>query len=188
MDGTGRSGEAANMVHLCTFGGHEGEQMSPGHVYVTLFGGTDLKRRTVTQRFMDEQHSNGRGNQRAAFFLTIFGAASVQSPTLASEYVELMQSIRVGTITLKQWDDFASRYSLDRIDAGSFTLFGGFGAEEPSQDAELDDLAMHRHLGQIPDAAAGVLMLAIGQKGKARSLAVRTAVEAALSGAGQAIR
>jgi len=172
------------MVHFCVFGGYEAE-LSPGRkVYVTVFGGADLKRPPLASLVARYRQEAARLLlQRQCFFLTIFGGTSINWPTLAEEYVALMDGLRTSSLTLEEWDRGVVQVAGEGLPpTGSFTVFGSLNGDGvPPENKELDDLSLQRHMGQIPEAAVERLMLAIGQKGAPRLAAVRQAVAESLS-------
>lgn len=170
------------MFQFCMFGGHEGPLANePRKIYVTLFGGSELRVGTLASQIAAAR--NG-GFDRRYFFFTMFGGASLKLPTLADEYNDLLDALRTGVLNLDEWDRIAGHIAAyNRIYIGSFTLFGGFdGAELPGEDEEIDRLALCFQLGQINDAARKVLMSGIGQSGPQRAAVVRQAVSAGLMG------
>jgi hypothetical protein len=58
-------------------------------------------------------------------------------------------------------------------------MFGGFDERAiPSEDDEVDSLALQRQLGNIPDPAVQVLQYGIGQHGAERTATLRRAAAA----------
>ena len=170
------------MIHLCMFGGHGGE-LSPGkRLYLTAFGGAELKRPTIARQII-EQRRGGAVQPRSVFCITLFGATTIQAPTLAEEYLDLQDALRGGLFSLEDWDRaIAALGAANNLRIGSFTVFGGFdGAAVPDEDAELERLAVARQTGRISDDASHHLTLAIGEAGAHRPAAVRQAMGAALS-------
>ena len=55
------------------------------------------------------------------------------------------------------------------------------GDNLPSEDDELEDLALNRHLGYITEQASELLMQAIGQRGSSRGAVVRQAIAVAMA-------
>lgn len=167
------------MVHFSLFGGYEGLLEIGRTLYVTIFAGSEVRRPPLA-RLLVEQRQNGAGGLGRKVFLTVFGGAEVIWPTITEEYLALRDALRSGELELGEWD----RRSVQNgaIQAESFSLFGSFdGNKLPSEDKELDDLSMQRHLGQVPDAAVPMLMMGVGQNGMQRLTAVRQAVTAALA-------
>jgi len=170
------------MVHVSIFGGHEGE-LAPGRAfYVSIFGGSTLRRPAFATRLMQIKRYADEALKTQYFFFSLFGGAEVKWPTLAEEYLALTEALRSGGLTLEDWDRHSDRMGLAAaLQTGSFSLFGGSNTEKlPSEDEELDDLSRQRHAGAIGQDAAERLMLGIGQHNLQRLAAVRQAVAAAL--------
>lgn len=172
------------MFHFAIFGGNEGQLANGRTVHVTVFGSSSLTRMPTARHLAElgrQLETTGSGPHH--FFLTLFGGAEVIWPSLADEYLALHEAVRTGVLSLDQWDRLLARPgSAGVLRVASLTLFGGFDADVvPSEDKELDDLAVQRHLAQIPPKAMDLLMLAIGQKGVQRLAAVRQAVSAAFA-------
>ncbi len=164
------------MLHFCLFGGHGGS-MAPGRrLYITLFGACELKRPTLARMIM-EARENGKDfdPQRGCFFLTIFGGSGIKAPTMAEEYADMRDLLRSGAITHTDWERHASHLgSPPRI--GSFTLFGAFDGDVlPTEEEELDAIAIQQQLGDLSDRIGRDLMLAIGRPSSQRFQAVRRA-------------
>jgi hypothetical protein len=168
------------MIQATIFAGHDGRLRFDKWFYLTLFGGCDLFRPTMARRLLMQRQAQQQGRpiqQRKPFFLTIFGGVSIKSPTLAEEFIDFREMINSGMLTLEEWD--RSLALLDQDDGGiaSLTLFGGFDeCELPSENEEVDSLAVQRHLGNISDSAGQALQYGIGQHGAERSATVRRAV------------
>ena len=167
------------MVHICIFSGHEGQLRNEQKFYLTLFGGCDLVAPTIARQIMALQRAKETGHveRPRPFFLTIFGGVEIRVPTVAEEYLDLREMLTSGALTMEQLD--RSIPELDRAGAsvGSLTLFGGFDeCMLPKENKEIEALALHRHLGNIPEAAGGVLQYAIGQRQGERRFTVRRAL------------
>jgi hypothetical protein len=165
------------MFHLCLFGGQAGELDAQQKVYLTAFGGCELRWPTIAKQMTALRQ---RGTPSAAapiqYFLTLFGGTEITAPTLAHEFLDLQNALRSGQLTLDDWDRSIVRIG-DIRRSGSLTLFGNFNGDGlPGEDAELDDLALNRHLGYISDEAAELLMRAVGARGSSRAAVVRQAV------------
>ncbi len=168
------------MAHFCMFAGHEGVLSADGGVYITVFGGSDLRRPPLARHIAERRP---RGNAPSeSFFLTFCGGTSLIWPTLAEEFLALRNAVRGGTLSLAEWDQWVGRGDgQGPLHTHSLTLFGSFEADTlPAEDKELDDLTLQQHLGHIPEVAVQTLMLAIGQRGAQRLSAVRHAVATAL--------
>jgi hypothetical protein len=171
------------MLHLSIFAGYEGP-LDPGRsLHATLFAGSQVTRPPLARHLVTARRQVGIGTSFTHLFLTLFGGVEVLWPSLAEEYLALRDAVRASELTLAEWDRQAAQPdSQSALRMLSFTLFGSFtGNRLPSEDKELDDLTIQRHLGQIPEAAVQTLMLAIGQTGVARLAAVRQAVAQALN-------
>jgi hypothetical protein len=169
------------MLHLCVCGGHDSE-LTPGkRLYVTLFGGCELKRPTIARQLIEHRKA-GAIQPRAVFCITVFGGTSISAPTLAEEYLDLQDALRADLFRLEDWDRaIAALGAGNNVRIGSFTLFGGFeGATLPAEDSELERLAVGRQSGRISEDASQHLMLGIGEPGPQRAGAVRQAMAAAL--------
>ncbi len=169
------------MFNFCVFGAQCGELSFTKKLYVTLFGGCDLKRPTIAKQVLiAKRRGNPESLLRGQFFLTVFGAVEIKSPTLAEEFLDLQDAMRSGLLTWSDWDDAVARLSLSASGKiSSLTLFGGMESNAlPTEDEELDALALSQHLGRVSDVASRTLMLAVGQAGAQRPAAVRHAVAA----------
>lgn len=171
------------MFHFCIFGGHEGELNTTKRVFVTAFGGCELRRPTLARQLVVARRQGGTRTGGTAFFLTLFGGTELTVPTLTEEFLDLQEAVRAGFLTIEEWDRHVAQFGLyDHRSYASFTAFGGFDGEAlPEEDSELDRLALARHVGAIPDRAADVLMLAVGERGPQRSKAIRQAYASALA-------
>ena len=170
------------MIHFCIFGGREG-QLSPGrNIYITLFGGTVFRRPAMAHQLVKGAQNPG-GHGTFCFFFTAFGATEIKWPTLAEEYLALLEAVRGGALTLGEWDRASAQSSSGAPrHTASFTIFGGLDTDAlPNEDEELDDLGLQRHAGRVPEVALESLMLAVGHGGAQRLAAVRQAVAATLA-------
>jgi hypothetical protein len=158
------------MPHFSMFGGNNGQLGPGGDIYITVFGGSDLKRPPMAAQLAGaRQRPPGQG-ESTYFFFTLFGGTTLSWPTLAEEYLALQDSLRAGTVTIEDWDRFVTRPGgTGPLRTHCLTLFGSFeGDVLPREEKELDDLSLQRHLGHIPEAAVQLLMLAVGQTGQPR--------------------
>ncbi|TWT40372.1 hypothetical protein RAS1_40800 [Phycisphaerae bacterium RAS1] len=172
------------MINLCIFGGHGGQLGSTKRIFVTVFGGCELKRPTLARQIIDMKRAGVENlRPKTYFFLTLFGGTSIKSPTLAEEYIALQDALRAGLLTTAEWDRAVGHIAaLDGFEAASLTLFGGFDTNElPTEDEELDALAVQRQIGNIPSSVTDTLMLAIGQGGAQRPAVIRRATGAAIA-------
>ena len=170
------------MIHLCLFGGQGGQLSAEKKVYLTLFGGCDLRWPTIAKQMVDMRQSGKSGTSSPTHvFITLFGGTDVTAPTLAQEYLDLQSTLRGNQLTLDDWDRSIVQVGGLRRNA-SLTLFGGFDGDNlPSEDDELEDLALNRHLGYITEQASELLMQAIGQRGSSRGAVVRQAIAVAMA-------
>ncbi len=167
------------MVHVTIFAGHDGRLQPDKRFYLTLFGGCDLVRPTVARQLLTHRQAekDHRPTGGKPFFLTIFGGVDIKWPTLAAEFIDLREMLHGGLLAMEDWE--RSMAELARVDGAvaSFTIFGGFDeCKLPSEDEEVNSLAVQRHLGNIPESAGSVLQYGIGQSGAERTATVRRAV------------
>ena len=167
------------MIRFTIFSGYEGRLRLDGTFYLTLFGGCELLRPTLARQAMarKEAERTGQGVKQRPFFLTIFGGASIKLPTLTEEFLDLRESLGGGALAIGDWE--RSLTDLSRSDSlfGSFTLFGGFEEEDlPSENEEIEAIALHRHLGNLSDSAGQLLQYGIGQRDAERYATVRRAL------------
>lgn len=167
------------MIQVCIMGGHEGVIRPEPKFYFTLMGACELKRQTVARQILAqrEQQRAGVTKPPKQFFLTMMGAAEIKSPTLAEEFVDLREMIQSGALSLDDWDRAMADMSRTDVRIASFTLMGGFSEMVlPSEEEEIEGLAVQRHLGNIPDHAGEVLTFGIGRKDVERRATLRRAV------------
>ncbi len=168
------------MIHFCVFGAHEGILAPDKVVYFTMFGGCELKQPTLAKRLLEARRYENMGMpiRRRNFFVTIFGGTSIKVPTLAEEFLDLQDALRAKLIAFEDWDA-AVVHLNDNPGFGSLTAFGGFeGAELPSEDEEVEGLALNRHIGNISEPAGRTLELAVGRGGSHRTAILRQALAA----------
>ena len=167
------------MVQITIFSGHDGQLSFDNVFYLTLFGGCDLVRPTAARQYVSRRdvQRGGHAPPPRPFFLTLFGGVEIKAPTLTQEYLDLRQMIDNSVLTLAEWDRALADTGMYGGAIASFTLFGGIDqCELPSENEEIDSLAVQRHLGNLSEAAGGVLQLGIGQRGAERHATVRRAV------------
>ena len=169
------------MLQWCMFGGYEGQWGPEAKVYFTVFGSSELRRPTLARQLLALRPANTHAPAAGRkIFITIFGATEIKCPTLAEEFIDLHEAIHSGTLDAAQWETHMSE--LDRRLQGSiasFTLFGGFEETAvPSEDEEVESLALHRHLGNIDEESGRVLELGVGQAGSQRRAVIHQAVMA----------
>lgn len=167
------------MIHVTIFAGHDGQLQPDKRFYLTLFGGCDLVRPTVARQLLTRRHAESAGNpmEHRPFFLTIFGGVDIKMPTMAEEFLDLREMLNGGMLTMNDWERSMAQLARTSVSIASFTIFGGFGeCELPSENEEVDSLAVQQHLGNIPESAGNVLQYGIGQKGSERVATLRRAV------------
>ena len=167
------------MVQFCIMGGYEGRVRPERKVYVTLMGGCDLKRATVARQILAErlQAREGKPHPPRQFFLTIMGGVNIKCPTLAEEFIDLREMMNSGNLSMDDWDRAMADLGRSDVSIASFTLMGGFSENVlPSENEEIESLAVQRHLGTISDGAGQVLQFGVGQRDAERRATLRRAV------------
>ncbi len=184
------------MIQATVFSGHDGRLRFEKSIYLTVFGGCELTCPTLARQILSGRRtvqaqetydgkplasklleSESRPKHRKPFFLTIFGSVDIKSPTLAAEFIDLREMLESGLLTLADWDRALVDLGRGDWSVASLTLFGGFDeCKLPSEDEEIDSLALQRHLGTIPEGATEVLQHGIGQRDVERRSAIRRAV------------
>ena len=167
------------MIQVTIFSGHDGRLRFGKMVYLTVFGGCDLVRSTVARQLVAQREAlrQGRNSVPKPFFLTVFAGVNIKSPTLAEEYVDLRELLGSEVLTMPDWERSIASASRAESSVASFTLFGGFDeCELPSENREIDALALQRHLGNVSAAAAEILQYGIGQRDAERYAIIRRAV------------
>jgi hypothetical protein len=167
------------MVQFCIMGGYEGRVRPEPKLYVTFMGGCDLKRSTVARQILAQrlQEREGRTHPPRQFFLTIMGGVEITCPTLAEEFIDLREMIHSGNLSMDDWDRAMADLGRSDVSIGSFTLMGGFAESElPSENEEIESLAVQRHIGTISDSAGQVLQFGVGQRDAERRATLRRAV------------
>ena len=185
------------MLHITIFGGREGRLRNDGTIYLTLFGACELHRPTLARQLVTIRQSQApgsgwspsggsedwTGSRRAgpglkkAFFFTMFGAAEIKSPTIAEELADLQEMIRSGELTLADWERSIAQIGASDGAYSSFTMFGAFEENSmPSEDEEVESLAVQCHVGNISDSARQVLQTGIGQRDSDRRAVLHRAL------------
>ena len=169
------------MIQATIFSGRSGELRLDNSFYLTFFGGFELHRPTIARQILVRRQAahEHRSTVQRPFFLTIFGGGTIKCPTLAAEFIDLKETIAGGLLDMSDWD--RAMADLSRADAafGSFTLFGGLDeCKLPTEEEEIDSLAVQRHLGNISEDAGQVLQFGIGQSGSERNATLRRAIHA----------
>ena len=169
------------MVHFCIFGGYEGKLHPDKRFFLTLFGAAELHRPTLARQMVAQRQRERTGEPppQRPLFVTIFGGTEIKAPTLAEEYLDLRELLDNGTLTLQDWENSLAALAQSDVSPASFTMFGGFSESElPSDNVEIDAIAIHQHLGNISASASRVLQLGIGQGDIDRRALVRQAAMA----------
>ena len=167
------------MIQFCIMGGYEGLIRPERKLYFTFMGGADLCRPTVARQILAQRQNAAKGLPKAPwqYFITIMGGVDIQSPTLAEEFIDLREMIQSRALTMADWDQAMADLTSTDVSVGSFTLMGGFSENSlPSEDQEIEGLAVQRHMGNISDRATEVLQYGIGQRNSERRATLRRAV------------
>jgi len=167
------------MIQFCIMGGYEGRIKPEPKFYVTFMGGCELKRETVARRILAQRSQEREGKTRPPrqFFLTIMGGVDIRCPTLAEEFIDLREMMNSGALSMDDWDRAMSDLGRSDVSIGSFTMMGGFSADElPSEAQEIESLAVQRHLGTISDSAGQVLQFGVGRHDAERRATLRQAI------------
>ncbi|MFQ5413051.1 MAG: hypothetical protein ACE5E6_01195 [Phycisphaerae bacterium] len=167
------------MIHVSIFGGYQGWLHADKRLFLTLFGATSVQRQTLAKQIIARREHERHGDPlpQRPLFITLFGAASIRAPTLAEEYIDLRDMLDSGALTMQEWDRSLATLARWEPTPASLSLFGGFSEHElPSETAEVDAIAIQRHLGSLSEPAARVLQLGIGQATTDRRAVVRQAV------------
>lgn len=167
------------MIQLCMFSGHEGRWRPDQKLYFTMFGGCALTRPTVARQILADREwqADPRRSPQRTFFLTVFGGVVIRSPTLSEEFIDLRQILDSGALSLTDYERAIAVLGRSESSIYPLTVFGGFvECQLPSENVEVDSLALQRHVGNIPDSAGRVLQLGIGQRDAERRATVHRAV------------
>jgi hypothetical protein len=170
------------MIQICIMSGHDGQLGSEKKVYFTLMGACDLLRPTFARQIVARRRDQGDGAGKPArqVFITLMGATEIKAPTLVEEYTDLRELLQSGALTLADWDRYAAEVDRSDVSVASFSLMAGFSeCELPSENEEVDGLAMQRHLGNIPPSAGEILQHGIGLRGAERRATLRRALSVA---------
>lgn len=168
------------MLQLCVFGGYEGPLSREKKCFLTMFGGSELHRPTLARQLIAARaQREGKTGAAKMIFLTFFGATSIKCPTLAEEYLDFQQSVANGSLEMTDWKSYMS--DLDDFQSSSLislTLFGGFAEHDlPSENEEVEGLALQRHFGNISADSGHVLEMGVGQSGAHRNSVVFQAMQ-----------
>ncbi len=179
------------MINICIMSGHEGQLRSEKKFYFTLMGGCELLRPTIAQMIVDKRERMRNNIQAPSpkFFLTLMGGTELKSPTLTQEFLDLRELIDSGSFSLDDWEQtMVEVASMDRSIA-SFTLMGSF--EEcslPTDNDEVDGLALHYHLGNISEQSLNLLQAGVGLRSAERRTIIYRALLAEVESAEPASR
>ncbi len=167
------------MIQFCIMGGYEGLIRPERKVYLTFMGGCELKRATVARQILAQRlhEREGKSAPPHQFFLTVMGAVEITCPTLAEEFIDLREMISSGSLSMDDWDRAMADLGRSDVSIASFTLMGGFAENElPSEEQEIESLAVQRHLGVISDSAGQVLQFGVGRRDAERRATLRRAI------------
>ncbi len=167
------------MLQLCVFGSQAGPLVMEKRCYLTVFGSCELRRPTLARQIASTQAvSNGKAPESKMIFLTVFGGTRIICPTLAEEYVDLRAAIESGHLELGRWESYLVELEKWQSSAYlSLTLFASLeDAHLPSEDQEVETLALQRHFGRIGEQAGRILEMGVGQRGAARRSIIQEAV------------
>lgn len=91
----------------------------------------------------------------------------------------MREAIQSGALRPEDWDRYQAE--VDRFNSSSMlslTLFGAFSETElPTEDEEIEGLALQRHFGNITADSGRVLEMGVGQSGSQRHAVIRQAVQ-----------
>lgn len=166
------------MLQLCAFAGYEGPLTSEKKIYFTIFGGCKLHAPTLARQ-MISAHRAGQGQAPTArvIFITFFGGTEIQCPTLAEEFVDLREAMQGGVLDATRWDAYLAE--LDQWSSAarmSLTLFGSFEeAHLPTEDQEVEGLALQHHFGKIDADSRRILEAGVGMAGSHRRSIIQQA-------------
>ena len=169
------------MLQVCVFGSYDGRLRANKRVFLTLFGGCVLRRSTIARQLLASRApAQPQAGQRHSA-ITLFGSTAIKAPTLAEEFIDMQEAIRSGALTLDAWDRCTADAAADQEGTlFSLTLFGSFEeAQLPTEDEEVEGLALQRHLGNMSDSAMQVLQLGVGQDDSHRRAVLRQAAASA---------
>ncbi len=168
------------MFHFCIFGAQAGQLSASKRVYITICGGCELKKPTLAKLVLERKRRKAAGLPvyRQHMVFTLFGATEIKLPTMAEEFIDLQDAMQSGHISRHEWEEALVEVTTDDpVRLGSMTICGGFEADElPDENAEIDGLALNRHIGRIPEAAGKTLELGVGQGGAQRMAALKQAI------------
>lgn len=166
------------MLQVCILGAHDGIIRPEKKLCLTLLGGADFKRATVARQVLADRQRSNEGKERPVqLFITILGGVDIKVPTLAEEFLDLRQLLDSRSLTMDDWDRALADLGRSDVTIASFTLLGGFSeCALPSEDEEIEGIAVQRHLGNISESAGDILKYGIGQRDSERRATLRRAV------------
>ena len=167
------------MIQFCILSGYEGRVRPEPKIYVTFMGGCSLRRETVARQILTQRlhEREGKTHPPRQFFLTVMGGVDITCPTLAEEFIDLREMINSRTLSMDDWDRAMADLGRSDVSISSFTLMGGFSENElPTEEQEIESLAVQRHLGTISDSAGQVLQFGVGQRDAERRAILRQAI------------
>ena len=169
------------MFQINMFSFFRGRLGANRRIVFTMFGGCELHRPTLARQLLSARHhSADERSARRHAAITIFGSTEIKAPTLAEEFLDMREAIGGGALPPDALDRLAGGAAGQEDNSVfSLTLFGALNeAELPSEDEEVDSLALQRHLGNISDSAAQFLQLGVGQSDAHRRAVVHQAIAA----------
>ena len=149
-------------------------------MFFTLFGSCTLNRPTLARQLIAARsRKDGTLPRKSPVVITLFGSTEIKAPTLAEEFIDFQESVRSGVLSQDILDQYGGLAADESDNVFSLTLFGSFEEVHlPSEDDEVDGLALQRHLGNISDSAAQILQMGVGQSDAHRRAVVKQAVAA----------
>ncbi len=169
------------MIHICIFSGHEGQLRPDKKFYLTIFGGCDLIRPTLARQVLGHRRATAaiRRPRPRTFFLTLFGGVDIIAPTLVEEFVDLRELLNNGVMTMAEYEQALADFDQIDLSVSSLTIFGGLDEYQlPSENKEIEGIALQRHLGNLSGNAGRVLQCGIGQRNAERHATIRQALQA----------
>jgi hypothetical protein len=169
------------MFKITICGGHEGQFRQERKLYLTLCGACELVRPTLARQLVTDHGMRNDPSRRPArpFFITIMGATEIKYPTLAAEFIDLREMMRSGALSRDAWERGLAEISRQEGTVGSFTIMAGFDENTlPTEEEEIDSLAIQYHVGNIDDSARRILQSGIGRAGVERGAVIHRAAAA----------
>ncbi len=169
------------MLQACIMSGLESDLSSDSKFYLTLMGGCELRAPTIAKQILANRNkpTGNRAFTVTQTFITLLGSTEIKVPTLAQEFLEYRDLMQCGSLSLGDWDRLAGELGRIDVKVVTFTIMGGYCEDQlPSDDEEIDSLALQTHLGNIHEAASEILKHGIGQRGAERRAILRRALVA----------